>query len=71
MKKTLWKLAFASTLGIAALAKLASPTPAFAFTCQQICAAENSSCKLDCRFTPYPGCQTDCFHENQACLAAC
>jgi len=71
MKKALWKLAFASTLGIAALAKLAAPTQAFAYTCTDICAGEYASCRLDCRFTPYTGCLNDCFQEYQACLAGC
>lgn len=69
MKRALFKLAFASTLGIALLAKLAAP--AHAYTCQELCLGDYNSCKLDCRFTPYPGCLTDCSHEYQACLAAC
>jgi hypothetical protein len=40
-------------------------------TCQQLCASEYSSCKLDCRFQPYPGCANDCWMAYQACLAGC
>ena len=41
------------------------------YTCSQLCASEYSSCKLDCRFQPYPGCANDCWMEYQTCLAGC
>ncbi|HXU29797.1 MAG TPA: hypothetical protein VN851_04385 [Thermoanaerobaculia bacterium] len=41
------------------------------YTCSQLCGSEYSSCKLDCRFQPYPGCANDCWLAYQACLAGC
>ena len=40
-------------------------------TCSGLCFSEYSSCKLDCRFQPYPGCANDCWLAYQACLAGC
>jgi hypothetical protein len=40
-------------------------------TCLDNCLGEFNSCKLDCRFNPYPGCLTDCNNEYNACKAAC
>ncbi len=40
-------------------------------TCSGLCSSEHSSCKLDCRFQPYPGCANDCWLAYQACLAGC
>ena len=56
-------------LGLCAV--VSQPAPARAYTCQQICSSEYSSCKLDCRFTPYPGCLNDCTQEYNACIAGC
>ncbi len=41
------------------------------YTCAQLCFTEYTSCKLDCRFWPYPGCANDCYAEYQSCLAGC
>jgi hypothetical protein len=40
-------------------------------SCTDLCLTEYNSCRLDCRFQPYPGCANDCWLEYQACLAGC
>ncbi|HEX6901179.1 MAG TPA: hypothetical protein VF789_15750 [Thermoanaerobaculia bacterium] len=49
---------------------ISNAAPAHA-SCVQICGSEYASCKLDCRFNPYPGCLNDCTMEYNACVAAC
>lgn len=71
MRKSLLKLALAAAFACAALWQAAAPAPALAFTCQDICFSEWNSCRLDCRFFPYPGCANDCWQEQQTCLAGC
>ena len=39
--------------------------------CTDLCGSEYNSCRLDCRFQPYPGCANDCWLEYQACLGGC
>src|SRR6185295_128466 len=53
------------------LAPDAPIAPIFLFSCVQICGSEDASCKLDCRFNPYPGCLNDCTSEYNACVAGC
>lgn len=63
----------AETTGPAAEAVLpgALPFAPINLTCSGLCFSEYSSCKLDCRFQPYPGCANDCWLAYQACLAGC
>ena len=65
------KKLFGLALVLGLCAVVSQPAPARAYTCQEICGGEWSSCRLDCRFTPYTGCSNDCWQEYQACLAAC
>jgi hypothetical protein len=65
------KKLFALTL-LLALCSLTGPAkPAHASTCTDICLGDYSSCKVDCRFNPYPGCLSDCSSDYQACLSHC
>jgi hypothetical protein len=61
----------ALVLALTLVALLAPARTSSASPCTDICYSENTSCKLDCRFNPYPGCLSDCSSELQACLAAC
>jgi hypothetical protein len=61
----------ALVLALTLVALLGPARTSSASPCTDLCYSENFSCKLDCRFTPYPGCLTDCANELQACLAAC
>lgn len=65
------KKLFGLALVLGLCAVVSQPAPARAYTCQEICAGEWSSCRLDCRFSPYPGCTNDCWQEYQTCLAGC
>ena len=64
------KKLFGLTLVLVVCALVGRAKPAHA-TCLDICTSEYNSCKIDCRFNPYPGCLTDCNNEYNACKAAC
>lgn len=55
----------------AAVQPAAPPVAPINLTCSGVCFSEYNSCKLDCRFQPYPGCANDCWLTYQACLAGC
>jgi hypothetical protein len=65
------KKLFALTLVLALCTLVGRAKPAHAFTCAEICGSEYTSCKIDCRFNPYPGCTTDCNTEYSTCLSHC
>lgn len=61
-----------SLIAVLALCSLIGPAKTVhASACTDICAGEYSSCKLDCRFNPYPGCLNECTTDYQTCLAGC
>lgn len=61
----------ALVLALTLVALLAPAKTSSASPCTDICFSEWTSCKLDCRFNPYPGCLSFCNSDYQACLAAC
>jgi hypothetical protein len=65
------KKLFGLTLALVLCSMIGRAKPAHAFTCAEICGADYTSCRTDCRFTPYQGCQSDCSQEYSACLSHC
>ena len=50
------KKLFGLTLALVLCSLIGRAKPAHAFTCAEICGADYTSCRTDCRFTPYQGC---------------
>jgi len=65
------KKLFALALALTLCSLIGPAKSVHASTCTDACLTDYTSCKVDCRFTPYPGCLNDCWTEYQACLAAC
>jgi len=65
------KKLFGLTLVLALSSLIGPAKPVHASTCTDICLGDYTSCKMDCRFNPYPGCLNDCTHDYNVCLAGC
>lgn len=65
------KKLFALTLVLALCSLIGPAKSVHASPCTDICASEYTSCKVDCRFNPYPGCTNQCWLAYQSCLAGC
>ena len=65
------KKLFGLTLVLVLCTLVGRAKPAHAATCMDLCLSDDHSCRIDCRFNPYPGCLSDCQADYQACLAAC